>query len=133
MGFAAKPMIWPNLRTGAPSAIGALAILWPRGTRSSRHHALNEGARRNLIDRHHDIVVGVKADGAGLSDLFVHSGSLAAAIRDHSTNETCCHCVSAKARREPYASRSTAPWPVKLKARPSACPHAAASMSLRFD
>ena len=27
-------MIWPNLRTGSPAAIGVIAILWPRGTRS---------------------------------------------------------------------------------------------------
>ena len=27
-------MIWPNLRIGAPMAIGAVAILWPLGTRS---------------------------------------------------------------------------------------------------
>ena len=29
----AKPMIWPNLRIGAPSSIGTTAILWPFGTR----------------------------------------------------------------------------------------------------
>src|SRR5215470_19779100 len=34
MPRAAKPMIWPNLRTGAPSPIGSTAILWPRGMRS---------------------------------------------------------------------------------------------------
>ena len=29
----AKPMIWPNFRTGAPAAISLVAILWPFGTR----------------------------------------------------------------------------------------------------
>ena len=28
-------MIWPNLRTGSPTAIGAVAILWPLGMRST--------------------------------------------------------------------------------------------------
>src|SRR5664280_1847631 len=31
----AKPMIWPNLRNGSPSAIGPVAILWPLGMRST--------------------------------------------------------------------------------------------------
>ena len=28
-------MIWPNLRIGAPVSIGAVAILWPLGMRST--------------------------------------------------------------------------------------------------
>src|ERR1700736_3986103 len=34
MPRAAKPMIWPYLRTGAPSGIGSPAICCPRGMRS---------------------------------------------------------------------------------------------------
>jgi len=34
IGLEAKPMICPNLRTGSPAAMGAIAILCPRGTRS---------------------------------------------------------------------------------------------------
>jgi len=30
MSSVAKPMIWPNLRTGSPLAIFCTAILWPR-------------------------------------------------------------------------------------------------------
>src|SRR5262245_26951595 len=30
MTFVALPMIWPNLRTGSPAAIGWIATLWPR-------------------------------------------------------------------------------------------------------
>ena len=31
----AKPMIWPNFRTGSPLAIARVAILWPRMTRAA--------------------------------------------------------------------------------------------------
>ena len=33
-GFDAKPMIWPNFGPARSRAIGAIAILWPRGMRS---------------------------------------------------------------------------------------------------
>src|SRR5262245_21992365 len=35
IGTLAKPMICPNFRTGAPSAISTVAILWPFGTRNT--------------------------------------------------------------------------------------------------
>ena len=35
IGSVAKPMIWPNFLIGSPTAIAAVAILWPLGTRES--------------------------------------------------------------------------------------------------
>src|ERR1700722_656979 len=34
MGRDANPITWPYLRTASPAPIAAIAILWPRGTRS---------------------------------------------------------------------------------------------------
>jgi hypothetical protein len=34
IGLEAKPMTWPNLRTGSPGPIAATASLWPRETRA---------------------------------------------------------------------------------------------------
>ena len=55
-------MIWPNLRIGAPVSIGAVAILWPLGTRADAAGPPDgRVADANLVDGDHHIVLGVEA------------------------------------------------------------------------
>ena len=49
-------MIWPNLRIGSPSAIGATAILWPFGTRCSAVTPSGSAALLDDVDGDDDIV-----------------------------------------------------------------------------
>ena len=50
-------MIWPNLRIGAPASTGAVAILWPLGTRSRAvTPASGESPAANFVDRDDHIV-----------------------------------------------------------------------------
>ena len=54
IGFEAKPMIWPNLRIGSPTAIGAVAILWPRGDALDRdRRADRRVAGTDFVDGDH--------------------------------------------------------------------------------
>ena len=44
-------MIWPNLRIGSPVSMRAVAILWPRGTRSTaRRRAGGRVAGSDFVD-----------------------------------------------------------------------------------
>ena len=58
VGSVAKPMIWPNFRTGWPLAIAPIAILWPRGMRGRGRDALDGGAGIDGVDRDDHVVAG---------------------------------------------------------------------------
>ncbi len=57
-------MIWPNLRTGSPSAIGAIAILCPREIRwVEKRPGCHLGPGRHVFEQHRDVVGGVEDKG----------------------------------------------------------------------
>ena len=60
----AKPMIWPNLRTGSPSRDRRDRHLVPAHHARARRDAGGRRAFGDRIDRDHDIVVRRQADGA---------------------------------------------------------------------
>ena len=64
-GLVAKPMIWPNFRTGAPLAIGAGRHLVAALGARDRGHAVGNGAGQDRIDRDDDVVAALRRSTRG--------------------------------------------------------------------